>query len=624
LKCGVRCPQLTPAYCTNSLIVRALLTLIFATVPRVDAAIEIQAEVDRGTLSVGESFTYTITLSGGRSLPEIEPPDFEGLEVVMGPSTSTNFQMVNGRISQSKSMTYRLRALRPGTLTIGPARARQGRRDYSSSPIQLEVLPTTGSPLKEREPPGGEATLSSPRKPPDLFVTACASKDTLYRLEMATVTYRLYLRVNVAGYEFTKLPQLTGFWQEEFPMPSRPALQDVTVRGTPFKMAVIRKIGLFPTRAGRLELEPLVMDCTVEMPVERRRRSRDIFDSFWDDQFFSRGRREVRTVSTEPLTLTVLDIPGRGRPADFRGDVGEFRLKVDYDNQTIAQHDALTVKVTINGTGYLKSVDSPELKLPSGFEQFDPTSDAHISLTDGKMRGNKTFTYLVIPRRPGSFILEPVIFSYFSPRERTYQRLKAGGLRLTVTPSEDETLAGYGAGPSEVTLLDSDIRFIQELGGPLTAAESPIYRSLWLYLSVAASPLLYLLGLGIESTLVRRAADPAAVRRRRAPDRMRRGLNEASRLAKRGDQHTAVVAAGHELAEMVGAIAGEPAVSLTGDLIERRLTDRGADRELMAAVMGLLSESDRVKFGSASTDAEGTGALLKRFKEAAGKLEKLL
>ena len=588
------------------------------------AATELTAEVDNQSPVVGGRITYTVTITGGTSLPEVNPPDFDGFDVVMGPSTSSSFQVINGRVSQSRALTYVLRALKAGRLTIEPATAREKRGIYKSNSIIVDVRDPSGTTGKTTGRKSvADAAVSSRTTLPDVFITASADKDTVYKQEMVVVTYQLYLRVNVTGYEFGKLPKARGFWQEELRTSRQPKLRDATVRGRSYKVAVLRKIGLFPTRTGKLTLDPLTVDCQVKLPSKQRRRSGDPLDWFFDDPFSSRSRREMRSVTTDPLTLTVLDLPALNRPSTFKGDVGDFQLRVSFDKRKLAQHDAVTVNVILSGNGYLKSIDAPKLNLPSGFDQFDPTVDENISVTDGGMKGRRTFTYLIIPRRAGTFKLEPVIFSFFNPESRTYKTIKGDQTTLTITPSEGSLASGGWIEKSEVSLLDSDIRFIKELSSPLFAAAQPFYSSVWFYLALGASPLLFLLGLGTESIIIRRTSDPAALRRRRAPEMMRRSLKIAYRALKQGSFGQAVDIAGKGLTELAGAVAGAPTAGLTSDLLRERLSKTGMEHDLILEIITLIQEADRIKFSSVIPEAQTTADLLNRFKEAAQQLERV-
>jgi len=584
------------------------------------AGVELTAEVDRAVCRVGERITYTVTVSGGSTLPDLAPADYDGFEIVMGPSTSTSIQMVNGRVTQTSTLEYVFRARRTGTLTIGPARLKKGRKVYTSNVVTVQVSDrNSGQPRTPAPAPGGK--VKPPRTSPNVFLVAEADKDTVYRNEMVLVTYKLYLRVNVVSYNIVNLPQATGFWVEEFSTPSRPYLKDVTVGGRSYKEAVIRKVGMFPTRTGRLTVDPLTADVTVEQR-SRRRRSWDPFGSIWDDPFFSTGRRKVVTISTDPLDITVRPLPSIGRPPDFHGDVGSFNLKVSYDKREVTQHDALTIKISIGGTGYIKSVDPPELELPDGFEMFNPTVDENVTVDGYAMRGKKTFTYLVIPRVAGDFDLPEVKFSYFDPGAERYRTLRDGGLRLRVLPAKG-VAAGVARNPEDVTLLGRDIRFIKGMDTPLFRATGPAYRTVWFFVLLGLAPVLFLLGVGVEKVVERRFSDPDLVRRRRAPERLKRSLNLARKRLKHKDPRAAVDIAVRGFTELAGAVVREPAAGLTSDLLEAKLKAAGADEELRREVIHLLGESDRIRFGEFVLSAGEAEAILDRLARTAAKLEKL-
>jgi len=605
---------------TASILAIAALTVCLLA-GKAHASVELTAQVDDLNPPFGGRVTYTATLTGGSLLPDITPPDFDGFEIVMGPSMSSSFEMVNGRMSQSKSITYVLRAVKSGHVTIGPAKAIRKRKTYAvSNSIELDVGQSTAPAVPETDEEQSEA--ESRVSFSDLFITAKANKDTVYKQEMVIVTYRIYMRVTVNGYEITKLPQARGFWTEDYDLPPRPNLRDTVIGGKSYKTAVLRKTALFPTRTGKLTIEPLEMDCQVQLPARRRyRRSRDPFQMFFQDPFMQRS--ETRSIRTRALTLVVRDLPAANCPASFKGDVGDFRLRVNYDKRQITQHDALTVKVVVSGSGYLKSIDPPRLKLPTGFEQFDPTVKESISLIGNSMKGKMTFTYLVIPRRVGTFDLSPVVFSYFDPQTGRYNELSDGGIRLTVEAAEGPAAFGTWSERSDVALLNSDIRFIKELNGPLVATTEPVYSSIWFYVTLGLSPLLFILGLGTEAIVIRRGSDPAALRRRKAPEKMRRELNRARKTARRGNLYAAIDIAARALIDMAGAVTFTPAAGLTTDSLVEFMSHTDVDPGLVDEVVSLIHETDRIRFSGGDLSQDAVDDLLKRFKHAAEGLEKL-
>ena len=122
-------------------------------------------------VAVGEQFRlqYTMSTTDVKGFRAGSIPD--GFEVLMGPSTSTqqSFQMINGRTSQSSSVTYTyiLAAVKNGTFIISGAHATvDGKSAYSSS-VRINVSGKAqnnqyGGGMQQQRGP-------APVQPPDFF-----------------------------------------------------------------------------------------------------------------------------------------------------------------------------------------------------------------------------------------------------------------------------------------------------------------------------------------------------------------------------------------------------------------------------------------------------------------------
>ena len=66
----------------------------------------------------------------------------------------------------------------------------------------------------------------------------------------------------------------------------------------------------------------------------------------------------------------------------------------------------------ITGNGNLKLINAPTLKLPDGFESYDP------KITESN--NSKMFDFLIIPRKEGVFTLNNLDFSYFDLNSKKY------------------------------------------------------------------------------------------------------------------------------------------------------------------------------------------------------------
>ncbi|MBT3233767.1 MAG: protein BatD [Calditrichaeota bacterium] len=596
----------------------AMLLIVFGFLFTVNAyaQLKLTATIEPSTCSYGDRVTYTATLSGKSSLPDINPPTFGSFDVISGPSSSTEIQMINGRVSRTKSISYVLKPRKTGRIIISPASAKDKRKVLKSNSVSLKVQKAAAPQTTSAKSNIKGVSKTKSGSLPDVFLVASADKDSVFLREMITVTYELYFKVNVSNYGFPSLPRATGFWQEEFKIPSRPPIRDATVRGVGYKVATIRKVGLFPTRKGKLTIEPLTAEVTVEVPRSSSRR-RSVFD-------ISRNRQEVKDITTQPLELVVKPLPAIGRPKNFQGDVGDFRVNVAYDNYEVSQHDAVNVTVKIDGTGYLKSIKPPKLKVPDGFETFDPTVTENITTSGQVMRGKKTFSYLIIPRRSGTFNLDAIEFSFFNTMKKKYKTVKSGAKRIVVNPAEDDAyIGGGGYSAEEVAILGSDIRFIKELQAPLTPIEHRAWESKWFIFVLLLTPGLFVIGLGVDVYVQRRRSDPALVRLRKAPEAMRRDLTQAAKLISQQQFKEAVSIASHGLAELTGATIREPAAGLTGVIIEKGLKGTGAEHELIAQVKHLLNQVDHIRFSGAEINQQSAEDMLDKFRETSELLEKL-
>jgi hypothetical protein len=604
-------------------LIRSFAIIWLFAITGYSANVTIEASIDQSEVSVGGRFTYSVTITGSTNFDKVKMPPFSGFDVVSGPSSSTQIELVNGKMSRSGTHSYVLRAKKLGVRVITPALfTLSKRKSISSNTVSIKVTSAQQSPRSA----GGKSNVSSSKRKsrsmPEVFIEAKIDQDSVYKFEMVTVTYDLYFKVNVSNYSFPKIPNAKGFWQEEFRLPSRPKIRDENVRGVAYKVATIRKIGLFPTRAGTLTLSPLTAEITVDLPRKTRSRRRGF--SVFDDSFFGRTRSEQRSVSTEKTELTVLGLPKKNKPVHFKGDVGKFNLKVKYDKRELAQHDALNIEVTVNGTGYVHSVQAPIISMPPGFEVFDPTVEESISMSGKHLRGKKVFTYLVIPRRAGTFKLRPVRFSYFDPATGAYRKLKSGGKTIVITPAEDDQyLTGGGMTPEEVTLLGSDIRYIKELTTPLMPKRSKAYASHWFITMMLFSPLLFLLGLGTENIIQNHFSDPVVVRLKRATVSMKGTLKNCESLIEKNEIPVAVVELSQSLSELVGATICEPAAGLTRHSVEAGLLSVKMESELIERVTSLLEEADKIRFSGAKLDNGQAMNLLANFRESASELENL-
>lgn len=200
------------------------------------------------------------------------------------------------------------------------------------------------------------------------------SKKSVYLGEQLIVEYKLVYNVQISNYGTEKLPEAKGFWLEELQEIKNPQSSKIVIDGEEFYSAVIKRIALFPTESGTLELDPMITQCEVVLPRSKRN-SRSQFDSFFDDSFFSSSmfdRTTVKRVIASPLSIEVKPLPKYSSSGITPPVMENVRVTGNIDTTEITRDKALTLKYNVTGYGNINSVDFPQPELPEYAEVFPP------------------------------------------------------------------------------------------------------------------------------------------------------------------------------------------------------------------------------------------------------------
>jgi hypothetical protein len=584
-----------------------------------------RASVDRTSLTVNDLLTYTLEIQGSAmSLPDPRLPDFQNFSIISGPNQSSTFQFINGRTSYSKTLSFVLRPLQTGNLTIGSAELTYKRQTYRTDPITVSVAGSGSAPPPQTAAPAPPPAPTPTAESSDLFVQVTADKNQLYQGEQVVLTYTIYTRLAVNSYEISKLPATPGFWMEEFDAPQGGAqVRDVTYAGKHYRAAVIRRVALFPARSGELSVDPLEVTCQVQVQ-DLRRRSRDPFDMFFNDPF-SRFRTEQRVIQTNPLKLKVLPLPAEGKPADFDGAVGNFDLEVSLDRNQAKTNEALTMTVRFSGAGNIKMLPAPAFKAPSDFETYAPKETVSVNKSGARISGVKTFEYVLIPRFAGDRKIPPITFSYFNPATKSYQTLSKGGFDVVIEQGSGTTpIAATGIAKEDVKLLGQDIRYLKtpkKLHPVASAGKLP--ASLWL--SIWMPPLLSMLLLG-SLRLLGLPSLQARLRGRRAYARARSELAALGRLASSGP------AVKNRFARFYGGLhrllldylswkLNLPAKGLKEEEVLERLAERNLPAEPLSELREIFNTCNYARFTPENQDASRMDRILKQARQIVDWLE---
>ena len=582
--------------------------------------VSLNSTVDKNQVSVNDRFVYTIEVSGtSASLPKPTFPSFEGFTILSGPNTSTNIQFINGAMSSSNNYTFYLRPQKEGKFIITAATLEVDGETISSNTIQMTVAKGSAKPQPQQISP--KSSKDEDLLGENLYLKTFVDKKSVYHNQQILVEYKLYFRVEVRSYNIEKVPANPGFWMEEFKLPSQPIVSNEVINGVNYRVATLRKVALFPTRSGELTIEPMTI--SLDAVVKQKRKSRSIFDDFFDDPF---GRTVKTKISSQMIKIDVKSVPKMGQPADFEGVVGRYNISLKSNKSELKANEAVSLLLSIAGEGNVKLLKVPQLKLPSDMEIYDPKENTNIVRENNKISGSKVIEYVLVPRFKGEYALEPILFSYFDPVIKKYITLKTNPISLSVLEGDVSTsglLAGSSLSKQEVELLGQDIRYIKE-SAEFYSMGRKLYKD-WLYIFSYFFPLFGLViawRYSIHRNRLR--GNIGLARRRKAGKIASKHLTRARQTLKSNDREefyreTTLALQGFVSDRLNLQISDFSSVNVEMDLRKAHLGDDEIKEYLVC-----LQESDFRRYSGSDSDEDVLKSFYERIRKILTRLEKYI
>lgn len=431
-----------------AIILMTLLTLGLLAAPALAQSGDVvTATVDRNSVTTDETIVLSVVVNGVNARPEL--PTLTGFNVV-GSSQSTQISVINGDMRVQGVHQFRLQPTQTGTLTIEPVTVTVNGQSFSSQPIQVQVGQGSApaAPGQPAEPAPAPSTLNGQ----NLFVEAAVDKTNPYQGEQVTYTFRFYQAVNLPGQVSYRPSAFTGLWNDVEPMQQS---YNVNVDGRAYLVTEVSHI-LFPTVAGEVMIDPTKLI---------------IPGGLWQAD---------TTLQTPPVTLDVQPLPA-GAPLNFKGAVGKFALSATVDKQDAKVGEPITLNVEINGQGNVGSMGDPTPANDGNWRAFASDSGTYTEVVNGRLRGAKSYEWLMSPTNGGQLMLPAVEYSYFDPDTGGYETLSSEpvvvnveGTAVTYTPEQ----------PGTPPVVNSELRPMKAVtavkdAGP-QLVQQPFFWLLWL------------------------------------------------------------------------------------------------------------------------------------------------
>ena len=586
--------------------------------PRAADDLRVRAWVEPGpTVNDAEPFALAVAVEG-TEVPDVSIDRLTGLtnlRVLSGPfkSQSSSFELRGTSLQRSASviLRYTLLAEGPGPAEIPSLEVRVGSRTMRTEAIRIQAV--RGRPGAaagpQRRPRAGARDRQA--EPADVLLRAeCRPTEAWIGQPILLEVVLFAAGGEVERFSWLDPPSLEGFWVEDVAVDPNAERTRAEIGGRPYVSYPVMRRVLVPTSAGDLEVAPFTGQ------IQVRRSTGDLFEDF-----FLQGRGSIAVRTTDPIRIRVKPLPEQGRPEDFSGAVGSFRVRATFDRREARVDDAIGLRVSVEGDGLLETVRAPSLDAPQDVKVFEPKTTGSVSVERGRIRSTKTWEWVLVPLHPGEVRMPPVRFSYFDPSQGAFREVREELGSLVVRrgePSGEERGIARGAIRAE----REDIAFIKPLRGELSESGPGIHRRP-VFLAFVAVPLLALpVGILLGRHRARLRKDLGLARSRRAAAVARRRLRAAERRAARSDGVSFHEEVGRALVEYVADRFNRPPAGLTYDVADDLLASRGVEAPLRGRFRACLETCDFARFVPESRAEERMADVLREAREIVTALER--
>ncbi|MDR2066340.1 MAG: BatD family protein [Endomicrobium sp.] len=431
--------------------ITCLLLLIFAAVVAYSDTISYKASVNRKTVPLNESFVYSITLSGdGADLPEHQVSNLTDF-TKFGTSTSQNMSIINGKTNVSVTYKYTLGPKRIGKFTIPPARITYNGKTYLTETVDIEVIPSQSAQSLSSSNTSNVTSMHQNKKqaqaanpPGKAFVKASVNKKTVYENEKLVYKFSFYTNVDLISNPEYFPPSFVGFWNDG----SKPKSRFEVVDGINYRVDEIETV-LYPIEVGLKTIQPAKIKIAV-MDFS----SPDDADDFFS-LFSNMGRGQIKTLETKPVNIDVISLPKSGKPVDFSGAIGDFKISATLDKKQAQTNDPVTLTVIVKGNGNMKSISSINFASYEGFKKYE-------TIISNDSENIKEFKTIFIPLVAGVQEIPSASIAFFNPVKKKYETIKTAAQKVEIT-GETVNYGNFEDAKSTSDVVRQDINYNKQI-----------------------------------------------------------------------------------------------------------------------------------------------------------------
>ncbi len=409
----------------------------------------LESQLSNQRTYVGQPIMLQIQISDAKEIDSPQLPDVDGLDLELAgtPARSSRLSIINGRRSESSSVLFncQITPRRAGTFTIPPIKFTFDGREKSTPEYQFDVAVSETGDL--------------------MFVEIAGPDKPVYVGQPVKLKLKFWLKPFVDPTRNLKLTE-ANMWQLMAASsnwgPFQQRLEELLTnnqRLTGQEVSRMNAAGesteyyryeiestVYPQRPGKIDVGDVQIVANYPTELGEARNQLSLFGD--DDDFGStlmqepfrdspRNRKSLVVTATRPIAVTaarpavaVIDVPVVGRPADYRGAVGEYRIVAQAQPTEVTAGAPITLQMILQGDGPMELVQAPPLAtLSSLTDDFKVDDDALAGFVQDDA---KLFTTTIRPRRERIRQIPPIPFSFFNPETEQFETVFSEPISIRV------------------------------------------------------------------------------------------------------------------------------------------------------------------------------------------------
>lgn len=384
--------------------------------------IECQVEVQPASFGINDQAYLIISANQDISQATLEVPNTNDFRLHYE-SQSSQASWINGSMTYTSTLYFRIIPSKPGTFTIPAFQGRCKGEAFTIPATQFSVTDQGNYQGQQSQATSSIALVVQGDLPQKLYVGQC------YPIQIQLLT-----APNVRG-QLLSFPQKQGDAFSVSHLIDAPQKTTVNVQGKTLSCLY------WPALVTTLQSGTFPLSFSIDMEIEQQMKTRrlldddplDILSQGFGGMF---GRNEPISVKTKQKNIQVLPLP-LPQPTNFNHAIGTFQLSTPQTKEKeFIQNEPLTLCVKVGGQGNFENIQAPTLQYDASlWRMYEPKSSFEAKDFLG-YEGNLNFEYTLVPLKDGVQELPKACFCFFNPKTGEYESIARSALSsITVKPA---------------------------------------------------------------------------------------------------------------------------------------------------------------------------------------------